>query len=194
MLLPLFKISLLVFVLLAYPNPTMSSTGSTKKDLVMAIGREGSRQRGPNGSAWLKKAAKEMYPRPRASTGCWNRPWICDQVESSSSSLSLSNGERQRERRMCCRNRCVEVSSDENNCGVCGVRCLFGWQCCTGLCMHTNTNPFHCGNCFQRCHSGSLCSYGLCGYALPLPPFTFPIPFPPDHPKIPNSHPPPMPS
>jgi hypothetical protein len=48
----------------------MSSTVSPNKDLVMAIGREESRQRGPNGSAWLKKLAKEMYPRPRASTGC----------------------------------------------------------------------------------------------------------------------------
>ncbi|XP_058073241.1 stigma-specific STIG1-like protein 1 [Magnolia sinica] len=134
----------------------------------------------PSSSAWLKKVSD-----PRAVTGCWKQPWICNRGE--------KGGVNQFPpapfvKRMCCKNRCVEVSSDINNCGLCGIRCPFTWQCCNGLCIDTNINPFHCGQCWKRCQLGSLCFYGMCGYAQPLPPF--PFPFPPKLPKPPKPYPP----
>ncbi|GFP85772.1 hypothetical protein PHJA_000720900 [Phtheirospermum japonicum] len=96
--------------------------------------------------------------------GCWRRPWICRHDDSP------------RIRRRCCRNHCVDVNSDLNNCGLCGIRCPFTWQCCRGICMNTNVNPFHCGKCDRRCPRRSFCSYGMCGYAQPLHPFPFPFP------------------
>ncbi|CAD5185039.1 unnamed protein product [Musa acuminata subsp. malaccensis] len=61
--------------------------------------------------------------------GCWYQPWICL--------------ERLRpfERRMCCRNRCVDTGADANNCGLCGIRCPFRRWCCNGLCIDVMANP-----------------------------------------------------
>ncbi|KAF8409607.1 hypothetical protein HHK36_005685 [Tetracentron sinense] len=133
---------------------------------------------GSPSSPWLKRARN-----PRV-IGCWNRPWICNEGLGFPPMI----------KRLCCKNRCVDVSSDVNNCGLCGIRCPFPWQCCNGFCIDTNINPFHCGNCLNRCPLGSLCFYGMCGYAQPLPPFPFPLPpklpLPPFPPKPPKPHPP----
>ncbi|XP_042485475.1 stigma-specific STIG1-like protein 4 [Macadamia integrifolia] len=113
-------------------------------------------------SPWLKKVTNS---RP---IGCERQPWICD-----------NGGKRfpPRVRMLCCRNRCVDVMTDVNNCGFCGIKCLFSRKCCNGLCVDTNVNPVHCGRCWNRCPSGVLCFYGLCGYAEPaLPPFPFASP------------------
>ncbi|KAI9070725.1 hypothetical protein K1719_047312 [Acacia pycnantha] len=105
-------------------------------------------------SPWLKKV-ENRWPRP---SGCWNRPWMCSRGEFPP-------------RNLCCRNRCVDVTSDRNNCGFCGVRCLFNMQCCARLCTNTNIDPFNCGSCGHVCPFPNLCVFGLCGYAqLPLPP------------------------
>ncbi|KAL8127344.1 hypothetical protein AgCh_014312 [Apium graveolens] len=129
----------------------------------------------PTSSRWLKKVSINQRP-----TGCWNRPWICKEDESP-----------KKNKKLCCLNRCVDVSSDVNNCGLCGIKCPFTWQCCRGICIDTNINPFHCGKCDHKCPFFSLCIYGMCGYAQPLPPFPFPPkpphPFPP---KPPHPFPP----
>lgn len=126
-------------------------------------------------SPWLKKIMNQKQD-PR-SPGCGNRPWICRQGES-------------RPGMRCCRNRCVDVFSDVNNCGLCGIRCPFSWQCCRSLCADTNINPFNCGKCGNRCPFGVLCLYGMCGYAQAFPPLPFPrppprppFPFPPKPPR-----------
>ncbi|GMH05761.1 hypothetical protein Nepgr_007601 [Nepenthes gracilis] len=118
---------------------------------------------------------------PRAG-GCWTRPWICSKGGVPS-------------RRLCCRNRCVDITDDVNNCGFCGVRCPFTWQCCRGICINTNINPFHCGRCWNRCPFGRLCFFGMCGYAQPPFPFPWPPfhphhPFPPKPPRLPFPLPP----
>ncbi|OVA19997.1 Stigma-specific protein Stig1 [Macleaya cordata] len=141
----------------------------------------------PPASPWLDRITS---PRPR-ETGCWKRPWICNEGGKFPPII----------KKLCCKNRCVDVTSDMNNCGLCGIKCPFTWQCCNGLCINTNVNPFHCGNCLKRCAFGSLCFYGMCGYAQPLPPFPFPLPpklplppfpfpFPPKPPKPPKPFPP----
>ncbi|KAI3688514.1 hypothetical protein L2E82_46138 [Cichorium intybus] len=125
---------------------------------------------------WVRRVSNQV-------TGCRDRPWVCNRGEEPSPV-----------RRRCCGNRCVEVTSDVNNCGVCGIRCPFTWQCCRGVCVDTNINPFNCGRCFNRCPFFTFCTYGMCGYAGPKPPFPFPpkppIPFPPKPPKPPIPFPP----
>lgn len=115
-------------------------------------------------SPWLEKSVRK--PIITRQPGCRNRPWICNQGEWWSVPP----------RRRCCRNRCIDVTSDRNNCGLCGFRCVFNMKCCGGLCVNTNVNPFNCGRCGHMCPIGVLCLYGLCGYAQQPPP---PVPFPP---------------
>ncbi|KAL7186605.1 hypothetical protein ACSBR2_028355 [Camellia fascicularis] len=123
-------------------------------------------------SPWLNRVTDPRAP------GCGKRPWICEQEENPPPKFRMK----------CCQNRCIDVTSDINNCGLCGLRCPFTWQCCRGLCINTNINPFHCGRCDHRCTFRSLCFYGMCGYAAPLPePPQHPFPFPPkpEPPRLP---------
>ncbi|KAK2387190.1 Stigma-specific Stig1 family protein [Trifolium repens] len=130
-------------------------------------------------SPWLKK---DMEQRPY---GCRRRPWVC------------SNGEFP-PRSMCCRNRCVNVTSDKNNCGFCSIRCPFNWQCCRGFCRDINWSIFNCGRCGHRCPFGEFCFYGMCGYGMGSSPFRPRLPKqkqpkPPQIPYIPSYHHPPPP-
>ncbi|XP_047342765.1 stigma-specific STIG1-like protein 2 [Impatiens glandulifera] len=109
------------------------------------------------GSPWLRMTVNnpnEKTGKNPREPGCKNRPWICRKSEYPPW-----------ERRFCCKNRCVDVSSDVNNCGACNIRCPFGWQCCRGQCVNTNFNPRHCGSCQHRCPIGRRCIYGMCGYS-----------------------------
>ena len=110
----------------------------------------------------------EVNQRP---TRCRNRPWICSQGEFPPRSL-------------CCRNRCVDVTSDISNCGLCGIRCRFNWQCCNRLCINTNVNPLNCGRCGRACPIGRLCLFGLCAYAQPQP--VIPLYPPEQNPPLPQ--------
>ncbi|KAI3870326.1 hypothetical protein MKW92_040952 [Papaver armeniacum] len=130
----------------------------------------------PPTSPWLNRITS---PRPREA-GCWNKPWICNDGGKIFPPPKI--------KKLCCKNRCIDVSSDMNNCGLCGIKCPYTWNCCFGLCINTNINPFHCGSCTNKCPFGSLCFYGMCGYAQPLPPF--PFPFPPKKPLPPFPFPP----
>ncbi|KAH7544431.1 hypothetical protein JRO89_XS15G0165900 [Xanthoceras sorbifolium] len=133
------------------------------------------------GSPWLKKVAKWSRPRP---VGCRGRPWICRQSELPGT------------RMQCCRDQCVDVSSDPENCGLCGVHCPFTRQCCRGFCSNTSRSPINCGRCGNRCPCGIRCRYGMCGYAggsLPCPPQPRPQPRRPRPPSPPyGDQPPPM--
>lgn len=65
---------------------------------------------------------------------CWLKPWICRKQLKPFEPM------------FCCRNRCVNVGSDPDNCGFCGIRCPFGWRCCHGICVDTMVMlyiPFH---------------------------------------------------
>ncbi|CAA6673315.1 unnamed protein product [Spirodela intermedia] len=116
-------------------------------------------------SRWLEKVTKRKTGR---HSGCSARPWVCHRGAFPQPFAKKTT---------CCRNRCVDVSSDENNCGLCGVRCPFSWRCCNGKCVDPKSNPLHCGGCNNRCAAGSRCSHGMCGYAQhyqPLPHRTAP--------------------
>ncbi|XP_051146158.1 stigma-specific STIG1-like protein 4 [Andrographis paniculata] len=105
-------------------------------------------------SPWLRQSINHGR-----RSGCRWQPWICD-VDNHG-----GDPEAPRVRRRCCRNRCVDVFSDVNNCGMCRIRCRFTRQCCRGICVNTNRNPYHCGRCGRRCRWPSRCVYGMCGYA-----------------------------
>ncbi|RHN46738.1 putative stigma-specific protein Stig1 [Medicago truncatula] len=92
------------------------------------------------------------------SYNCALRPWICSAGENPPRSV-------------CCRNRCVDVTSDADNCGFCGIRCPFigNWQCCNRFCANINFSPFNCGACGIRCLG---CLFGRCPSTNPAqPPF-----------------------
>ncbi|WJX88465.1 hypothetical protein P8452_70551 [Trifolium repens] len=89
---------------------------------------------------------------------CTNRPSIC------------SNGEFP-PRSVCCRNRCVDLTSDINNCGFCGVSCFFNnWRCCNRLCVNINFSLLNCGGCGNACPIGRLCLLGTCAFTPPAQP------------------------
>ncbi|CAL0317467.1 unnamed protein product [Lupinus luteus] len=87
---------------------------------------------------------------------CRNRAFACSQGEFPP-------------RFLCCRNRCVDVTSDRSNCGLCGIRCRFNYKCCNRLCINTNINPLNCGRCGRACPFGRFCLFGLCAFQEPLP-------------------------
>ena len=71
--------------------------------------------------------------------------------------------------------RCVDLGSDEQNCGACGNVCATGATCtsencacpsgqevCAGACVSTQTDPQHCGDCATTCPASATCSSGTC--------------------------------
>jgi hypothetical protein len=84
-----------------------------------------------------------------------------------------------------CNGQCVDLQSDINHCGDCGIGCAFDLTCvdgvcidpgcgndpetgialteCGGICVNTATNPVYCGGCDTSCPSGAPCDDGVCG-------------------------------
>ncbi|XP_022139655.1 stigma-specific STIG1-like protein 1 [Momordica charantia] len=107
-------------------------------------------------SPWLrKKVIEEDYKNWFPKHGCSHK----------SCRKGGEDGRPERKKKMkCCKNRCVDVGSDVNNCGFCGRRCSFPRQCCRGLCVNTNKSKFNCGKCGHKCPFRIRCIYGMCGY------------------------------
>jgi hypothetical protein len=77
----------------------------------------------------------------------------------------------------CCAGFCVDLSTDESNCGSCGHACLTGElclggkcvsQCRAGLtfcgadCVDVLTDAANCGGCGRACPAGQACCQGAC--------------------------------
>ncbi|MBX3187077.1 MAG: hypothetical protein KF819_08685 [Labilithrix sp.] len=69
---------------------------------------------------------------------------------------------------------CVDLRSDDANCGGCGHRCTGGKSCsfglccasgetaCMGTCVDTSSNPSACGGCGVTCAQDETCVAGAC--------------------------------
>ncbi|KAK7385971.1 hypothetical protein VNO78_31984 [Psophocarpus tetragonolobus] len=133
-----------------------------------------------NGSGVSPSSPALMEKDDNEIIGCEGRPEVCSRGEFPPRSL-------------CCGNRCVDVTSDRDNCGLCEIRCLFTFQCCNRLCINTNLDIFNCGMCGRACAAGRPCILGICAFQQtgPLPvPVSVPEPlsqspqFPPQPPKM----------
>ncbi|CAH8363443.1 unnamed protein product [Eruca vesicaria subsp. sativa] len=65
----------------------------------------------------------------------------------------------------CCNNKCMDLSTDNKNCGACNKKCKYSETCCGGQCVDLSFSKHHCGKCNQLCQKGGFCLYGLCDYA-----------------------------
>jgi hypothetical protein len=79
---------------------------------------------------------------------------------------------------MDCSGTCINVNTDNANCGMCGKACAGDQTCqngacacaagrmqCSGAttCVDTNADPANCGGCGKACSSDQVCSAGTCG-------------------------------
>lgn len=72
--------------------------------------------------------------------------------------------------RTACGFQCMDLQSDPDNCGACGVRCAFNEACCGGMCTSPIRDPANCGGCGIACdppnHNTMTCSTGKCGIGV----------------------------
>lgn len=57
---------------------------------------------------------------------------------------------------------CVDLDSDVNNCGACGISCGPGEQCCSATCKDLQSDPLNCGACGTVCGADEVCDSGTC--------------------------------
>lgn len=63
-----------------------------------------------------------------------------------------------------CDGTCVDLQTDEFNCGTCRDYCNADWgeTCCGGACVRLPQDPGNCGSCGNVCPAGQRCNNGTC--------------------------------
>ncbi|RVW79854.1 hypothetical protein CK203_041383 [Vitis vinifera] len=118
-------------------------------------------------SPWLRRVIN-----PRAA-GCWNRPWICNEGQFPP-----------RIKKLCCRNQCVDVTSDVYNCGLCGISVSTNAPLGASVYMECVDMLSHCPHFLFLLNHQSPRSPQAIPTKAPVPPKPFPPkPFPPHPPK-----------
>ena len=67
----------------------------------------------------------------------------------------------------CCNGQCVNIKTDSNNCGGCGMTFVCGaaggpGSCCDGMCMDFMSDTANCGMCGHACGNSEACCAGKC--------------------------------
>jgi hypothetical protein len=69
----------------------------------------------------------------------------------------------------CCDQRCVDLKTDKQNCGTCGLSCNgAGATCCSGSCANLTSDVKNCGACGHACsttNANASCTSGMCAWA-----------------------------
>lgn len=87
-----------------------------------------------------------------------------------------------------CESGCVDLQTDNNNCGRCGTSCAANERCSTGMCkpecqspnrecgmapnttcVAVQTDPLNCGSCGNACMPNEMCMNGTCTSSCPSP-------------------------
>jgi hypothetical protein len=77
---------------------------------------------------------------------------------------------------MRCDDECVDIASDDDNCGMCGRECedmlCNAGECaaacsdvldaCEDACVDLSSDPLNCGACERDCHPSQICTDGEC--------------------------------
>ncbi|XVF57502.1 hypothetical protein PTKIN_Ptkin06aG0210500 [Pterospermum kingtungense] len=100
----------------------------------------------------VSRFLQQQARNPRAADHCHKDEEVC---------YLQSNGYNS----TCCNNKCVDLATDDHNCGACKNKCKFTQVCCRGECVYTSFDKRHCGACNHRCDPGEYCVYGMCNYA-----------------------------
>jgi hypothetical protein len=74
-----------------------------------------------------------------------------------------------------CGAACVDIATDDANCGKCGTKCSTASHCvagscscppgapvCGGVCVDLKSDPENCNGCGNRCAAGNACVNGTC--------------------------------
>jgi hypothetical protein len=138
-------------------------------------------------SAWAQRAGQPVPARPFAGLPC-GTCGPCTQEETSPTGCLRSCWTRRSpdtgtcdeydvECRGCpitcppdytlCGIRCINLNTDQNNCGRCGNVCPPGLDnapptCCNARCVDVSSDPNNCGKCGSVCTPGVCCSGGCC--------------------------------
>jgi hypothetical protein len=69
----------------------------------------------------------------------------------------------------CCNNRCIDTSTSNAHCGMCGNACNIGAACCGSVCTDVTSNENACGGCGKVCSTNHIsmptCTLGKCSGA-----------------------------
>eukprot|EP00270_Netrium_digitus_P002477 TRINITY_DN127_c0_g1_i2.p1 TRINITY_DN127_c0_g1~~TRINITY_DN127_c0_g1_i2.p1 ORF type:complete len:177 (+),score=3.05 TRINITY_DN127_c0_g1_i2:132-662(+) len=64
---------------------------------------------------------------------------------------------------------CVNINTNNLNCGKCGHACPVKLSCCNGACIDMNFNQTSCGKCGLVCRRGTTCCGATCTSLLTDP-------------------------
>ncbi|XVE50698.1 hypothetical protein DITRI_Ditri01bG0184200 [Diplodiscus trichospermus] len=129
----------------------MKNTAAAEEKPPLATFPKASQPLQPMASKRVSRFLQQGTRNPRAADHCHKDEEVC----------YVQGGQNP----TCCNNKCVDLATDNHNCGACKRKCRFTEVCCRGECVYLSFDKRHCGACNHRCNPGEYCVYGMCNYA-----------------------------